>query len=221
MNFSKFRIVAFLFFAALSVRYSEASTQKHTAAIFGKHIYIAELNPTNTELELLRASHPQSSAEDLLQKARAKKLLSLIWPPIIENYAEKHNVEPTIGEIQSLADYMKEATSEITPEQTHLALPTKSEAENEKYYSMVKTWKLSKALHQEFGGAVISQPANPLEPVGAYQKLLEKHEQEGNFQIYDMLLRKTLYDSFIVESSRNLIPEDQVDYSTPWWQKKQ
>ena len=82
----------------------------------------------------------------------------------------------------------------------------------------VKSWKKSKALYETFGGVVIFQQGNPLEPVGAYRSLLERHKNKGDFEIYDEELKATFWEYFVREHPFQ-VPAEDIDYSKPWWEK--
>lgn len=131
----------------------------------------------------------------------------LIWTPIMEEFSKNHDIEPTQEEIQSFAKSMN----------AELPLNNKLNI-NEMYRPFVKTWKVSKALYEEYGGTVIFQQANPLEPVGAYRKLLEKHEAKGDFKIYDENISKLFWEYYTREHPMQ-VPLTEIDYSKPWWLK--
>jgi hypothetical protein len=63
---------------------------------------------------------------------------------------------------------------------------------------------------------VIFQQANPLEPVGAYRKLLESHEAKGDFEIYDEKLKQQFWEYYVREHPFQ-VPQNLIDYSQPWW----
>jgi hypothetical protein len=77
----------------------------------------------------------------------------------------------------------------------------KKEVEREIAEHFVRDWKISKALYEEYGGTVIFQQANPMEPVGAMRKLLESHEAKGDFNIYDETLKRQFWEYYI----RNIV----------------
>ena len=83
---------------------------------------------------------------------------------------------------------------------------------------MVLQWKTSKALYQRYGGDVIFQQANPMEPVGAMRRFLEEQEKAGAFEIYDAEDRKRFYEYF-VRPQTLVVPPSQVNYDKPWWRK--
>jgi hypothetical protein len=100
-------------------------------------------------------------------------------------FANTHDVEPTEEEMQGFAKFMKAMKADLRPEVAKNIPQISAEMERKIYQPFVKNWKISKAPHGEYGGTVIFQQANPMEPVGAYRKLLKAHEAKGDLKIYD------------------------------------
>jgi hypothetical protein len=179
--------------ALISVMQISCSTsvlQGRVAQIFGKDIFLSDLNPNDDELKILKQSYPNLSDEEVLTKTRSQKLSSLIWTSIMAEFAKTHDVEPTEEEMQGFAKSMNAMKADRPPVAAKNVPKISAEMEREIYQPFVKNWKISKALHGEYGGTVIFQQANPLEPVGAYRKLLESHEAKGDFKIYDEKLKQ-------------------------------
>ena len=91
----------------IAVFCSKLESKEPIAQVFGKEILISDLNPTVDELKIARQSYPQLSEEELLTKVRSKKLASLIWIPIMDEFAKTHDVEPTEEEILSFTNAIK------------------------------------------------------------------------------------------------------------------
>ncbi len=192
-----FAAIIFVTFPTLSYSQNDAPV----ARVFGKDIFLADLTGSPDD---------QPSAE-----SRAQQLAAIIWVPIMDAFAKTHAIEPTEEEIRSFAGAMMAYPppgQDVAPPQ----LPP--EMERKLYGTFVRNWKMSKALYEEYGGTVIFQQANPLEPVGAYRKLLEMHEAKGDFKIYDEQL-KILFWAYYTQKHLE-IPPEEVDYSQPWWLKK-
>jgi hypothetical protein len=82
----------------------------------------------------------------------------------------------------------------------------------------VKSWKFDRALHAQYGGVVIFQQSNPVEPVGAYRKWLEEHEQAGHFQILDDEARVAFWEYFKRDWDREIcVVHDADPLAEPWW----
>jgi hypothetical protein len=198
----------------IGVSCSKLESREPIAQVFGKDILISDLDPTVDELKIARRSYRKVSEEELLTKVRSKKLASLIWIPIMDEFAKTHDVEPTEEEILSFTNSMKASKTDLRN-----APIISPEMERKIYQPFVKNWKTSKALYEEFGGTVIFQQANPMEPVGAYRKLLEIHEKKSDFKIYDEKLHQQFWEYYVREHPFQL-PPNQIDYSVPWWLKE-
>jgi hypothetical protein len=83
--------------------------------------------------------------------------------------------------------------------------------------SIVRQWKMNRSLYRRYGGVVVYQQLDPLEPIGAYKALLEEMRRRKIFEIFD----RGLADGFWARlSDRSFeIPPDQVDFETPFWLK--
>ena len=84
--------------------------------------------------------------------------------------------------------------------------------------SSILDWKMSQRLYEEFGGVVIFQQANPLEPVGAYLAFLRSQEKAHAFEILDAALVPSFWEYYTREQQHVVDPE-RVDYSKPWWKR--
>jgi len=213
------RICSLLIAMAFITVVATSCSKGRVAQVFGKDIYLADINLTADQLKMVKQSYPNLSDEEVLTKARAQKLSSLIWTPIMDEFSKTHNVEPTEEEIESFAKSMNAMKSNLPPEFAKNVPKMSAEMERKVNEPFVKNWKISKALYGEFGGTVIFQQANPLEPVGAYRKLLETHEAKGNFKIYDEQLKQQFWEYYVREHPFQ-VPKDEIDYSKPWWLKK-
>jgi len=177
------------------------------AQVFQKNIFLTDIKPSEDELKIVEQNYPSLSKEEMFNMAISEKLSTLIWTPIMEEFSKDHDVEPTLEELQSFAKSINAERSQGN----ELSM-------NEIYRPFVKTWKVSKALYAEYGGTVIFQQANPLEPVGAYRKLLEKYEAQGDFKIYDKEINK-LFWQYYTRKHPMEVPPTEIDYSKPWWLK--
>jgi hypothetical protein len=211
--------MALVFITGLEGSCSKSGLQGRVAQVYGKDIFISDLNPSDEELKRLKKSYPNLSDDEVLNMARPEKLSSLIWPPIMEEFGKTHNVEPSEEELLSFGRAMDASKADLPPEFADKIPKLSSDMAREINQPFVKTWKISKALYEEFGGTVIFQQANPMEPVGAYRKLLETHERKGDFKIFDEKIKQQFWNYYVKEQPFQ-VPQGEVDYSVPWWLKK-
>jgi hypothetical protein len=87
--------------------------------------------------------------------------------------------------------------------------------------NMVRSWKFNRALYIEYGGPVISQQSNPFEPVGAYRKWLEAHEQASDFAIFNDDDRAAFWEYFKQDwEGTHYVVNDPDPLGQPWWLKE-
>jgi hypothetical protein len=213
-------LVIFLPFHASCVMHEK----EKVAEIFGETIYLIDLDPAENKLERYKRFYPNLSKVDVVNKIRKEKLSSLIWGKVIKQFSENYDVEPTQSEIDDFANSMEKLSPELSPklakeEQAILNEAEQKELKKEEskiYRKFVSTYKISKKLYELYGGTVIFQQGNPLEPVGAYRKILETHENNEDFVIYDKEFYTSFWD-YYVRKHRRIIPKEKVDYTSPWW----
>ena len=148
----------------------------------------------------------------------------LVLGPLFERYRDEHGIVATKAEIDGYLECIRKVAQ--SPAWRQMKAETADEGDDESEGSdassrefaetVVIDWKMSKRLYEEFGGAVIFQQANPLEPIGAYRAFLESQERAGAFRIVDSREAESFWCYFRREP-RFVIPPEKVDYSTPWW----
>jgi hypothetical protein len=189
------------------VRPPDPAKGKPLARVFDKYIHPADLKAKSVKLT----------------QEQADRLSGRIIGPMFDRYASQNKIAATPKEIDDVNRAIHKAIDESgnALAKAQQSSPTKEQKqiENEVAAQVVKRWKLSKALYEEYGGLVIFQQGNPLEPVGAYRKFLEKMERGKVFEIYDEANRKMFWHYFTREHPFAVNPRD-VDYSIPWWLKR-
>jgi hypothetical protein len=141
------------------------------------------------------------------ERDQVDRLTGRIAGPILREYAVVEQIEPTPGEVDTFVlAYMRAGG----PDAMSL-----SEDDREAARGMVQAWKVNRSLYRRYGGVVIYQQLDPLEPIGAYRALLEEMRKRKVFEIYD----RDLADGFWARlADRSFeIPPDRVDFETPWW----
>ena len=211
--------------AVMQVSWAQSDLQGRVAQIFGKDIFISDLNPTDDELRMVKRSRQDLSDDQIVSEVRSEKLAHLIWDPIWAEFDKTHDVKPTEAELDDHVRAMEAFTAmdpdRRLPDDPKISAKMKKEVEREVAESFVKQWKRSKALYEEYGGMVLFTHFNPMEPVGAMRKLLESHKAKGDFEIYDEQLKQQFWKYYLQDPIPwKVLPPDKVDYSEPWWLKK-
>ena len=136
----------------------------------------------------------------------------LIIEPLLVRFAKEHRLAVTQAEVDELQSALK--MPPLPP-----GLTTAERAELRKIpEGMVLNWKVSRALYQKYGGEVIFQQANPLEPVGAMRRFLEEQERIGAFAIHNAADRQHFY-AYYTRKHPFVVPASEINYDKPWWRK--
>lgn len=165
------------------------------------------LKATRAEIAELAAYDKRFAAEDRSMRARKlqeldKRLLNQELTP--EERARLHEFRATL---QRLAVYDRERDEEALPDPALQAAT---------YASWVESWKMNKALQDEYGG-VVGRTAFGPDPHGARAALLQDYEQRGLLTIMDAALRDEVLATLRTRPAAVLSPE-QVDF-TPYWKR--
>jgi len=193
-------------FKAAAQAKGPAALEQPVARVLKENISLKQVEIGDRERRDAQRQYKGAEYEKWLRDYRTEKMVSLILNPLLREYARERGITASVKEINSLsrAVYGKRIARG--------AIRTIAEA-------TVIQWKVSKSLYQQYGGTVIFQQANPLEPVGAYQKFLEEQEQKKAFEIFDPQLRAAFWCYFTCEQSM-IVPPEEVNYDVPWWLQK-
>jgi hypothetical protein len=213
---NKFTVIVFSFLFTFCLKgFALDNSPIKVAHILGDTIYATDLEIDLRFLKGYKRSYPDLSEENVLDKMRKDKLTSIIWERIIQKLSKEHDLEPTTKEVESFTKAIHRSNSNSSPDKL---TPEMKEASLKVNRNFVKTYKISKYLYETYGGTVIFQQGNPQEPVGAYRKLLEEYEAQGNFKIYNQKYEKDFWEYYLREHPM-VTPQNKVDFSKPWWEK--
>ena len=197
--------------ASQSVAAESGSRSGPVATLFGKAVAATEVAPTDAAVKA--ATEPGKKPAEVRAQLMAESLERKIFSALLDSFVEENSIKVSDEEIEAAAEAL---TSEVPAEER----PAK-EQWREIYEDVVMSWKTSKALYEKYGGTVIFQQMNPLEPVGAYRKLIEEGERNGSFKVLDPSLKPHMWKYFTREDHPFQLSKDDIDFTTPWWLKKQ
>jgi hypothetical protein len=151
-----------------------------------------------------------------------QKLQGLILVPLLDRFVAREKIVATAQEIDQTTDYLRRTYRKLVADGL---VPAIAERDNDQANRDARTvaedlavqWKCCRALYSRYGGPVIFQQGNPLEPVGAYRRFLEDVERGGAFEVYDPEDRKAFYDYFTRDHGHWVVPKELINYDTPWW----
>ena len=153
-----------------------------------------------------------------MSEDEAKRLTGKIFGELRRRYMDRHKIAATPEEVQQFVaamDRLSATDKDDSEKRKKDDQPLAMKAIGEQF---VKGWKLDRALYQKYGGTVIFQQGNPIEPVGAYRKFLEEMEEAKVFEIYDDNRQKFWH--YFVRQHPFQVPPKDIDFDKPWWMQK-
>lgn len=125
----------------------------------------------------------------------AEEMQQILVSRLFDHYAEQQGIKATDPEVDAFVERMRRdmraegltAEDELSPEEAAQAEKMRRDMGR----SMIRQWKLNRALYRQYGGRIIFQQLGP-EPLDAYRKFLREREAAGDFVIHD----KTFEDAF-------------------------
>ena len=97
--------------ALLLSGYAATDNFNRVARIFGRDIFITDLNPTDDELRMVKRSRQDLSNDQIVSEVRSEKLAHRIWDPIWTQFDKTHDVKPTEAEIDDHVRAMEAFTA--------------------------------------------------------------------------------------------------------------
>ena len=187
------------------------------ARLFNKSISNTELQPSQADVDRFQSILTDKSEKEVRTILTQRALGNKITESVLADFADKNAIEPNEGEVQSAYSVIKLWTVDLDGNSEFQG------EELERYRlamarGMAKSWKVSKALYEAYGGDVVFQQDNPLTPVGAYQQLFEQYREKGEFVIYDPVFKAAFWSSVKMKYAKTYDP-DNIDFSLPWWEK--
>jgi hypothetical protein len=190
----KLHVISCALLLMLCVFCESVSAKEIVAKLFGKAIYREDIGAN-------------------------KNLESLIIPALYKRFSEQNHIVVTESEIKSFNKKFdgfnpnKELANDSTTLQERKIMHDMAQ-------SMVLNWKINKALYKKYGGDVIFQQANPLEPIGAERQFLQEQEKAGAFQILNAQEHTKFFNYYLQSHRSFIIPPSEVNYDIPWWEEK-
>jgi len=188
------------------------------ARLFGESISNSELQPSEQDVDRFQSILTDKSEAEIRNILAQRALGTKITESVLADFADKNHIEPTANEIESAYSVIKLWTAELSQNDTY----STEDIERYRYamaQGMAKSWKVSKALYEIYGGDVVFQQSNPLTPVGAYKELFEQYREKGEFVIYDPIFKAAFWASVRMKYS-NVLEKENIDFSAPWWESR-
>ena len=143
---------------------------------------------------------------------------------LFDRYAKEQGIEVTDQEIDAYVDNMRRGMrAEGLPAEDDLAPKEVAQVEQMRRdmgRSMIRQWKLNRALYRQYGGRIIFQQFDP-EPLDAYRHYLTERQAAGDFTIHRKDFEDAFWHYFTNDSMHDFYEsgseeEAQAFKTTPW-----
>ncbi|NEV60956.1 hypothetical protein [Thiorhodococcus minor] len=129
----------------------------------------------------------------------AEAMQQIVLSRLFDRYAERQGIEVTDAEIDAFVEDMRRgmrakgltAEDDLSPEEAAQVETMRRDMAR----SMIRQWKLNRALYRQYGGRIIFQQPGP-EPLDAYRQYLEERQAAGDFRIQDAQLEAQFWRYF-------------------------
>jgi len=130
----------------------------------------------------------------------AGEMQQVLLTRLFDRYAAEHGIVAADAEVDAYVERMQRAMT-ADPNLTAEDDLTAEEAaqvdalRRDMGRSMIRQWKLNRALYQQYGGRVIYQQLGP-EPLDAYRQYLEERQAAGDFTLHEKAFESEFWRYF-------------------------
>jgi len=151
----------------------------------------------------------------------------IVLARLFDRYARERGIEVTDEEIDAYVDNLRRgmraegltAEDDLTPEEAAEV----EQMRRDMGRSMIRQWKLNRALYRQYGGRIIYQQFGP-EPLDAYRQFLEERQAAGDFEIHEKAFENAFWRYFTDEPTHSFYErgseEETQAFATPPWESK-
>jgi heat shock protein HslJ len=156
----------------------------------------------------------------------ATEMQEIVLSRLFDRYAEEYGIEVTDEEIDSYVKNMQRGmnTMGLTAEKdlTDQEKAQLAQMRRDMGRSMIRQWKLNRALYRQYGGRIIYQQLGP-EPLDAYREFIEERQDAGDFTIHEKAFEDKFWRYFTSDSLHDFYKpgskEEAEVFSTPPWER--
>ena len=154
------------------------------------------------------------------------ELQSAIMTPLFDQYAAEHDITVKDAEVEAIVSDMERgmkdeglnAADGLSPDE----LAEVSAMRRNMASSIIRQWKLNRALHAQYGGRIIYQQFGP-EPLDAYRMYLKEQQAGGALEFLSPELESEFWAYFSDESRHDFMDPGSEDarnaFSRPPWER--
>lgn len=152
------------------------------------------------------------------------ELTELILSPLFDQYAREKGIAVEQAEIDRFIENLHSGKEQSGNSDKHLTKEEERQVEDMETSmarSMIRQWKINKALYEEYGGRIIYQQLGP-EPLDALREYLENQQASGAFEIRDPALAEAFWSYFKDDARHDFMDPAGADakkaFSAPFWE---
>ena len=151
-----------------------------------------------------------------LSTTDAAEMQQTILGLLFDQYAADQGITAEPAEIAAFLDGLRrgraEAGSTAEDDLTPQEVAEVEAMENAMAESLIRQWKINKALYDRYGGRIIYQQFGP-EPLDAYRQFLQQRESEGAFAIHEQATEDAFWDYFTNELIHDFMAPNSAEFS--------
>jgi heat shock protein HslJ len=157
----------------------------------------------------------------------AGRLQELILTRLFDRYAAEKGIVAEPAQVDAYLEKLDRAMAgdgnpaekTLSPEESaQVAAMRRAMAQ-----SIVRQWKINKALHAQYGGRIVYQQLGP-EPLDAYRQFLEEARRNGDFAIADQARADAFWRYFTDDSMHDFMQPGSADeqraFAEPPWSEQ-
>ena len=160
-----------------------------------------------------------------IRAANADEMKDAVLSRLFDRYAAEHGIEVADAEIDAYVNKLQQAMAadsnmtagnDLTPEEAAQVDAIRRDMGR----SLIRQWKLNRALFQQYGGRVIYQQFGP-EPLDAYRQYLEECQAAGDFAINEKALEADFWRYFKDDSMHDFFKTgtEASAFEIPPWEQ--
>ncbi len=211
---------------SLSERYLAQFKWVRSYVMKNGHLFLATMaDGSIIEFEPVEPPLVATVLGEQVRSADAGEMQEIILTRLFDRYAKDQGIVVTDTELDAYVENMRRgmraegltAEDRLTPEEAAQA----GQMHRDMGRSMIRQWKLNRALYQQYGGRIIYQQLGP-EPLDAYRKYLKERRNAGDFEIHDESFEEPFWRYFTDDTIHDFYApgseEESRAFTNPPWE---
>jgi hypothetical protein len=212
---------------SLSEQYLALSQWVRSYVLKSGHLYLATMaDGSIIEFEPIERTLAATVLGEEVHTSNAGEMQGIVLTRLFDRYAGEEGIAVAETEIDAYVDNLRRgmraegltAEGDLTPEEAAEVERMRRDMGR----AMIRQWKLSRALHRQYGGRIIFRQLGP-EPSDAYRQYLEERQAAGDLEIRDKAFEHEFWRYFTDDSIHSFYPsgseEEARAFAIPPWER--